>query len=74
MSWRKMIIGDQTWEYQFGKGNAVIKSPEGKKTVVDYSKLTGKSWDIIERGQRKKTSDGEVTPQHVKNYIVSTLQ
>lgn len=73
MSWRKLTIEDKVWEYQLGKGNAVIKSPDNKKTVVDYVKLTGRSWDTLERGQYKKTSDGMVTPQHIKSYIQTYL-
>ncbi len=73
MSWRKMVIDEATWEYMFGTGNAVIKSPTGIKTVVNYSVLTGRSWDILERGQHKKTSDGMVKPKHIKAYIVNTL-
>ena len=73
MSWRKLAIGEAVWEYQLGKGNAVIKSPDNKKTVVAYTKLTGRSWDILERGQYKKTSDGMVTPKHIKDYIQKHL-
>lgn len=73
MTWRKIHIDEEVWEYQLGKGNAVIKSSDNKKTVVDYSKLTGRSWGIIERGQRKKTSDGMVTPKHIKEYIQKYL-
>jgi len=73
MSWRNMVIGEQTWQFRFGAQSVVIKSPEGKSTIVDYSKLTGKSWGIIERGQYKKTEDGMVTPRFVRKYIEENL-
>lgn len=66
MSWRKMTIRDEVWLYQFGKQNAVIKSPSGKKVVVTYSKLTGKYYFDSSIGDA-------ATPQHVKNYIIKHL-
>lgn len=73
MSWRKLHINDQVWEYHCGHNYVVVKSPESKKEVIDYSTLTGRSWDIIERGMRKKTSDGMITPKHIKDYIEKHL-
>jgi len=71
---RKVQVGGETWEFTTGKGNAVIKNPRtGKKTIVNYLKLTGRDWNTIERGQWKRTSDGMVTPGHVKAYIARYL-
>ncbi len=58
-----------TWRYQLGRGNAVIVLPDGKKVIVGYARLTDRSPDTIERGQYKGTSDGMVTPEHVRRYI-----
>lgn len=72
MSWRKIEVDGIVWEYRMGTGNAVIRSTKITpvfKFIVNYSTLTGRSWDIIERGQRKKTSDGMVTPKHIADYI-----
>lgn len=67
---RKVHVGGEVWEFQTGKGNAVIRNPRtGKKTIVDYAKLTGRDWNTIERGQWKRTTDGMVTPADVKAYI-----
>ncbi len=73
MSWRKMVIDEATWEYMCGTGNAVIKSPTGIKTVVDYSILTGRSWDTLDDGRRDGSSYGMVKPKHIKAYIVNTI-
>lgn len=59
------------WLYRLGRGNAVITSPQGKKTRVRYETLTGRSPNTLERGQWKKTSDGMICPSHVKSYIAS---
>jgi hypothetical protein len=66
---RSVEVGGATWSYRLGRGNAVIVLPTGKKLVVRYADLTGRSPDIIERGQWKGTSDGMVTPEHVRRYI-----
>lgn len=68
---RKVHIGTEVWEYRLGKGSAVIFHPNGYKTVVDYSQLTGKSWDDIERGHWKKYFS--VTPRDVAAYIEAHL-
>ncbi len=74
MSWRKIHLDNEVWEYQIGRTNVVIKSPASKKIVVGFCKLTGRSWDIIERGQWKKTTDGMVTPKDVRIYIQKHLR
>lgn len=28
--------------------------------------VTGRSWDVFERGQQKRTSDGAITPEQVR--------
>jgi len=71
---RKVIAYGQSWEFSTGKFNVVIKNPRtDMKFIIDYSKLTGLSWETLERGQNKKTSDGMITPDHVKAYIEKHL-
>lgn len=68
--WRTMQLTEGTWRYRFGEGAAVIRFPnDGKSVVVDYAILTGRTPDTIERGQWKKTSDGMVSPGHVRGWI-----
>ena len=69
MSLRKINVDGAVWEYRIGKGAAVLVAPDGKKAVVGLDKLTGRSWDTLERGQWKRTSDGMVTPKDVAAYI-----
>jgi hypothetical protein len=72
---RKIDVDGEEWEFSTGKGNAVIKNPRtGKKAIVDYSILTGRTWNVLERGQWKKTIDGMVTPGHVSGYIRKHLR
>jgi hypothetical protein len=71
---RKVIVYGQAWEFSTGRFNAVIKNPHTKKKmIVDFAKLTGRSWDILERGQHKRTIDGMIKPGHVKAYIEKHL-
>lgn len=52
-------------------GNSVtcIWDDRGKKYVVTNPAIKGVSPDTFERGQRKKTSDGMVTPKEVCDWI-----
>jgi hypothetical protein len=66
---REARVGDETWGFRMGRQNVVIVTPDGRKSFVDFVTLTGRSWGTLERGQWKGTSDGMVTPEHVKRYI-----
>jgi hypothetical protein len=73
MSKRTFTVDGRKWTCEFGRGNVSIRAEDGHRVVVDYHKLTGRSWDVIERGQWKKTSDGMITPACVKRYISEKL-
>ena len=67
---RKIHLSSGIWEYFISSRLTVlIWSPAGEKHVADTRKLTGCSWDEIERGQRKGTSSGRIHPRQVKAYI-----
>lgn len=69
---RRVLIGEEAWGYHIGRGSAVIQSPKtGKKTIVYLTRLTGRDVNTFERGQYKGTSDGMVTPAHVRNFILA---
>ena len=51
------------------KGRRVQFLLEDRKVIADLSEVSGKPWDIIERGQYKKTNDGYVTPAHCKAFL-----
>lgn len=65
---RTIHIGSDVWHYRFGKANAVIVSPTGMKTVVDYNKLTGQEW--LARDWDEKFAIG---PKYVSDYIRNVL-
>jgi hypothetical protein len=67
MNFRKLVIDNKDYKYFIGKSNVVIKDSEDKKTVVDFSKLTGLAWHEIERQQWKRCFS--ITPRTVTEYI-----
>lgn len=57
-------------EYKYTiKGHGVQYFLDDKKVVASFPAVTGRSWNIIERGQHKKTSDGMITPKHCKAFL-----
>ncbi len=70
---RTLTIGKDTWHYLIGTSAVVVKGTDGKRKIVGIDAVAGRSHDTIERGRRKKTSDGMVTPQHVRDYIEKHL-
>ena len=66
---RQARVGDETWGFKFGRQNVVLVAPNGHKSFVDFCTLTGRSWGTLDTGMHKGTSDGMVTPEHVKSYI-----
>ncbi len=67
---RSLSINGDIWWYRVGKGDIEVWDPNGKKHVTNMRIVTKRSWDVIERGQWKKTSDGAVTPKDVTNWIL----
>jgi hypothetical protein len=66
---RRMVVGFDEWYYKVGKQSAVLWNPQGTRSTVSLSKLTGRSDDVILRGRWKRTSCGSVTPKEVRTYI-----
>lgn len=73
MSMRKIKVRGETWNYKVGMYHVVLESPSGLRYAVEYTTLTGRSWDVIERGKRKGTSDGSITPKNIREYINKTM-
>lgn len=66
---RKLTFGNQVWYWQIGKGNVVARNAEtGEKKVVDLSRLTGVSWDNIERARHKHCTFS-VLPGQVARWL-----
>ena len=68
---RNLHIGDEVWSWRVGRTHVVIRNPERKSFIVDFSKLTGMSWQDVERGLWKNWL--HITPQMVKDHIVAFL-
>jgi len=62
---RQARVGDETWGFRIGRFNAVLVAPDGRKSIVNFSVLTGRSWDALERGVWVVP----ITPEHIKSYI-----
>ena len=65
-NFRKIHIGESVWEYKIGKQNVVIFSPEGIRYRTDHSKLTGLTWDSIERAHWKGSDIANLTPAIIR--------
>lgn len=75
MTKRKIHLPSGVWEYKiFPTCTIVIWAPDGRKHVADTPKLTGRTWDTLERGKRKITRDGMIEPHEVRDYIISELE
>lgn len=68
---RKLVLDFGIWQWKVGRSNVVIQSPEKKKIVVDFSKLTGFDWSTIERGIYKRYF--KITPQCIREYIETKI-
>lgn len=71
--WRKIHINNEVFLYKIGKGYVSIKLNNGKTIYPNLVEVTSKSWDVLERGQWKKTSDGYVLPSHIKDYLIKRV-
>ena len=61
-------------EYRYAiKGSQVLFFLPDRKVVADLSEVSGKRWDLLERGQWKGTSDGHVTPRHCRDFLEQLL-
>lgn len=66
---RKITVDGIEYLYRIGRDFAVIRLPNGKTLRPFITDLTGQRPDDLERGRWKKTSDGMVTPRHIKDYL-----
>lgn len=72
-TFRKLVLASGEWGWLCGGTNVLLRAPDGKRTPVDLSTLTGRSWNTIERGHWKRTNDGTIAPSHVRAYIEAHL-
>jgi hypothetical protein len=69
---RKLVLDSGTWLYKVGKGHIAIISPTGQKHLTDQSKVTGMSWDTLERGYWKKWFTG-IGPGMLREWIENNI-
>lgn len=65
-----IVIGEKWWWLASAGLHLILWSPRGKKTRTLISKVLGRSHEEIERGQHKRTSDGMLKPEQVREYIL----
>ncbi len=66
---RPLDVDGARWWYLIGRCWVPIWSPDGVKHVASITKVACRSFNTLERGQWKKTSDGMICPEHVRRYI-----
>lgn len=66
---RKLEVDDQLWWWLTGRHMITLWLPNRSKIRVPITTVTGRSWDVFERGQHKRTSDGAITPEQVRQYV-----
>lgn len=65
---RKIHLPTGIWTYRITSGNVLIRNPDCTKThEACLTKITGMSWDTIERGIWKGWF--KIVPSQVKKYI-----
>jgi carboxylesterase type B len=67
---RKIHFGSAVWTYRITGGSIYMRTPDLTVThVVDMSMLTGHSWETLERAVWKKTSQANIKPSMVRDWI-----
>ena len=74
MTFRKLRIGNETWEFYLGDTHAVIKDPKGHKTTVRYDVLLGRDLEEFKSAREEGWPTGSVRPRHVRTYIEQRLK
>lgn len=76
-SLRTVHIGGEAWRYRIGGSHAEIFRPDadlrGERIKANFADIKNLDWNSIEKGQRKGTRDGMVTPGDMKWYIERSI-
>lgn len=72
---RKLHFSEhEVWSYRFANGVVAIRTPDLRTThQIPVPKISGMSWDDMERGIWKQWWTG-VGPQKIKDYIDEHLR
>jgi hypothetical protein len=71
---RTISVAGDVWSWRVGATYLVIRDPKRKSTIVPINEVLGISVEAFERGRRKKTKDGAVTPHDIASYIERKLR
>jgi hypothetical protein len=74
-SFRKLVIGDDMWQYKVGRGDIIIYSPDNKQHAVRLNVFLGLDWNTIERLHWKMCGDhaANVRPGAIRTWIEENL-
>lgn len=67
--WRKITYEGTEYRWRFGQTYVVVRKGRIVFARALPEEITGRTPDIFERGQWKRTSDGMVKPGHVLGLI-----
>jgi hypothetical protein len=74
-SWRKLVVDGKNYRWR-GSDFVVIQDEHGKRVGgarVTAPQIKGDDWNVWERGQWKRTSDGMMRPGEVAAFIRSAV-
>ncbi len=67
---RLIEVAGVKWRYKVTAGSVIAYSEKGQRELEDSWKIKGfNSPSVFERGQRKRTSDGVITPKEIANWL-----
>jgi len=67
---RRIVVNGEVWQYKIGRSYVHIWTPRGRKLIKRAHEVAGRTPDVLERGQWKKTSDGMITPADVERFVL----
>jgi len=73
-SWRTVNVAGVAYRWRYGRGTIEVRHGRDVVLRVADNVLRGNTPDLFERGQRKGTSDGYVTPAMVRTAITKGVR
>jgi len=73
-SWRTVEVAGVHYRWRYGRGTIEIRHDRQVVLRVPAYELRGTTPDLFERGQRKRTNDGCVTPAMVRAAIAREIR
>lgn len=61
-------------QYNVGKGFVLFKFTDRNNLVVTVDQVKGLSPGLVARGRHKKSSDGQITPRELKEFLMAHMQ